>query len=158
MTGATMDQGPILIGFDGSPPAREATIQAARLFAQAPAVIATVWETVEEIAPAGAIGAPAGVVGEAARRLDSAAQRQADRLAEDGAELARGAGLAADPRSVRSAGSVWSTICRLAGELDARAIVVGSRGRSGMGAAVLGSVSSSVLQHGGRPTLVVRAP
>ena len=44
-----------------------------------------------------------------------------------------------------------------ADELDASAIVLGSRGRSPMAATVLGSVSTGVLHRTRRPVLVVRA-
>ena len=43
----------------------------------------------------------------------------------------------------------------LADELDAPVIVMGSRGRSPVAAAVLGSVSTGVLHHGRRPVLIV---
>ena len=42
-----------------------------------------------------------------------------------------------------------------ADEQDARAVVLGSRGRSGVRAALLGSVSYGVVHHSSRPLLVV---
>jgi nucleotide-binding universal stress UspA family protein len=44
-----------------------------------------------------------------------------------------------------------------ADEQGARCIVVGSRGRSGGRALVLGSVSNAIVHHGARPVLVVPA-
>jgi len=42
---------------------------------------------------------------------------------------------------------------------DAAAIVMGSRGLTGLTSMLLvGSVSSAVLHHAGRPTLIVRVP
>jgi nucleotide-binding universal stress UspA family protein len=41
---------------------------------------------------------------------------------------------------------------------DADLLVVGSRGRSGLAAALLGSVSKHVLQHAACPVVVVKAP
>jgi nucleotide-binding universal stress UspA family protein len=45
-------------------------------------------------------------------------------------------------------------ICRLAEELSARAIVIGSRGRGGLTRAVLGSVSDHVVRHAPCPVVV----
>jgi len=44
-------------------------------------------------------------------------------------------------------GDPAAAICRLAGELSARAIVVGSRGRGGLKRAVLGSVSDHLVRN-----------
>ncbi len=44
-------------------------------------------------------------------------------------------------------GDPAGAICRLAEELSARAIVVGSRGRGGLKRAVLGSVSDHLVRH-----------
>lgn len=59
----------------------------------------------------------------------------------------------AEPRVI--AGAAGTALCELAAELDASAIVVGSRGRSGIRRALLGSVSDHVVRHAGRPVLVV---
>lgn len=157
MTEPDRAPGPVLVAFDGSSAARAAVAEAGRIFGDRPAVVLTVWESTEAIAPAGVIGMPAGVAGEAARQLDSAAAEQADRLAGEGAELALAAGLGAEPRSVKAEENIWATICHSARDLGASAVVVGSRGRSGLRSALLGSVSNGVVQHSGRPTLVVRA-
>ena len=149
---------PVLIAFDGSSGARAAIVEAGRLFGGGPAVVLTVWQSAEAVAPAAVAGMPAGVVGRAARELDTLAAAEGDRLASEGAELARAAGLEAEPRAVRSEGNVWATICHSARELEARVVVVGSRGRSGVKSALLGSVSSGVVHHSARPTLVVQSP
>lgn len=44
-------------------------------------------------------------------------------------------------------GPAAASICQLAGELSAAAIVIGSRGRGGWKRAVLGSVSDQVVRH-----------
>jgi nucleotide-binding universal stress UspA family protein len=46
-------------------------------------------------------------------------------------------------------------IGRRADELDADAIVIGPRGLGAIGQALLGSVSSGLLQTAGRPVIVV---
>ena len=65
------------------------------------------------------------------------------------------AGFDAEPRAVRSSERYFRALLHLADELDARVIVIGSRGRSAIAAAVLGSVSTGVLHHAHRPVLIV---
>ncbi len=60
----------------------------------------------------------------------------------------------ADPLVI--GGEPGPAICRLASELSAAAIVIGSRGRGGLKRAVLGSVSDHVVRHAPCPVLVTR--
>jgi nucleotide-binding universal stress UspA family protein len=53
---------------------------------------------------------------------------------------------------------VLKTIVDIADREDAATIVMGSRGLAGLKAMLLGSVSSAVLHHADRPTLIVRRP
>jgi nucleotide-binding universal stress UspA family protein len=53
-------------------------------------------------------------------------------------------------------GEPGSAICSLAGELGARGIVIGTRGRSGLGRALLGSVSDYVVRNAPCPVVVTR--
>ena len=55
-------------------------------------------------------------------------------------------------------GAVWKTIVEIADRHDAAAIVMGSRGLTRWGSMLLGSVSSAVVHHADRPTLVIRQP
>ena len=68
------------------------------------------------------------------------------------------AGLEAEPFAVEASGSVWNTIVEIADRQDAAAIVMGSRGLTGVRSMLLGSVSSGVLHHADRPTLVISQP
>jgi nucleotide-binding universal stress UspA family protein len=52
-------------------------------------------------------------------------------------------------------GDVASTICRVAEELPADVIVMGSHGRTGLKRIVMGSVSEHVVRHAPCPVLVV---
>jgi nucleotide-binding universal stress UspA family protein len=52
-------------------------------------------------------------------------------------------------------GDVATTICRVAEELPADVIIVGSHGRSGLKRMLLGSVSEHVVRHAPCPVLVV---
>lgn len=54
------------------------------------------------------------------------------------------------------AGSSGKTICKLAKEWQADLIVIGRRGRSGLGEIILGSVSNYVLHHAPCSVLIVQ--
>ena len=56
---------------------------------------------------------------------------------------------------MEGAAPAWHAILRCADELDASVIVAGSRGRSRMAAALLGSTAQGLLHHAHRPVLVV---
>lgn len=106
-------------------------------------------------APASVIAIPAGVAKKAYAELDKEAALQAQALAEDGAAAARAGGLDADARSVLCHQNTWSTLVQLAEEEEPAAIVVGSRGRSAVKSALLGSVSSGVAHHSPVPVVIV---
>jgi nucleotide-binding universal stress UspA family protein len=57
----------------------------------------------------------------------------------------------------RISGDTVDTIVGIADSKEADLIVLGSRGRGAITAALLGSVSRGVLQHAKRPVLIVRA-
>jgi nucleotide-binding universal stress UspA family protein len=92
--------------------------------------------------------------------LDAAAQRfdhWSQRLGEAAIAAARQALVATAARvdaAVRTGDSVVE-ICRRADEVDADAIVIGPRGLGAIGQALLGSVSSGLLQTASRPVIVV---
>src|SRR5918992_4373499 len=150
-----MNQGPVLIAYDGSAHAKAAIERAGAVLAPGPAVVATAWTSFEGAAPAALLALPGDIVRDSAGMLDDAGRDAAERLAAEGAELARAAGFEAEPRAVRSSGPFFAALLEAAGELDARVIVAGSRGRSAIAAAVLGSVSTGLLHHAGRPVLIV---
>jgi nucleotide-binding universal stress UspA family protein len=52
-------------------------------------------------------------------------------------------------------GNPGPTVCELAAELEARAVVVGSRGRGGFKRAILGSVSDHIVRNAPCPVIVV---
>jgi nucleotide-binding universal stress UspA family protein len=148
--------GPLILCYDGSEDARHAIRRAGGLFAGRRALVVTVWQPTTAHGGLGIAGETAGMIDLFA--LDRAAAKAADRLADEGARLARDAGLLAEPVAVQAAGPVWKTIIELADRDDAATIVMGSRGRAGLRAMLLGSVSSSVVHHADRPTLIVRRP
>jgi nucleotide-binding universal stress UspA family protein len=152
-----MNHGPVLIAYDGSDHAKAAIERAGAVLQHGPAVVATAWTTFEDAAPAALLALPGNMVREGAQALDEANRETAEELAAEGAELARAAGFDAEPRAVRCSGPFFAGLIEVADELDASAIVAGSRGRSALRAAVLGGVSTGLLHHTSRPVVVVRA-
>jgi nucleotide-binding universal stress UspA family protein len=157
VTSLPLVPGPVLIAYDGSSHARAAIEHAGALLRPGPAVVATAWTTFEDAAPAALLAVPGDVVRGAVEDLDAAARETAEELAAEGAELARAAGFDAEPRALRSRHAFFTAVLACADEIDASAIVLGSRGRSAVAAAFLGSVSTGVLHNTRRPVLVCRA-
>jgi nucleotide-binding universal stress UspA family protein len=147
--------GPLILCYDGSEGARDAINHAGGLFTGRQALVLTAWRSV-------AVPGSLGMGGEAAAflvnsvELDRSAAERGGRLADEGVRIARDAGLQAEPLPVKAAGSIWETIIEVANRHDAATIVLGSRGLSGLRAMFLGSVSSAVVHHADRPTLIVR--
>jgi nucleotide-binding universal stress UspA family protein len=157
MTVFATTSGPIVLGYDGSEHAREAIQRAASLLRPTRTEVVNVWQSIQPEAGAALIGASREMASEGARRLDAERAARSAELAGEGVELAHALGLVASPVSLRSTTTIWRAICQLAIERHAAAVVVGSRGRSGLGGALLGSVSSGVLHHANRPVLIVHA-
>ena len=145
----------ILVAYDGSDPARHAIEEAGRLFPGAAARVLTVWRSVGRAAGAARVALPDEVIAQAVRNLDQEAEAGAAKTADEGAAVARKAGLDASPAAERTADSLWTVILSYADEHDAAAIVVGSRGQSAVRSALLGSVSNGVVNNSRRPVVVV---
>jgi nucleotide-binding universal stress UspA family protein len=147
---------PILIAYDGSDNARDAIQQAGAFFRGRLAVVLYVWEPVELAALRhGAIGMSATVTEGA---VDTSVEALAQRVAREGAELARTAGLDATAQTARAVLPAWEMIIRVADEVGAALIVVGSCGIRGLRSLVLGSVSHQVVHHAHQPVLVIPSP
>jgi nucleotide-binding universal stress UspA family protein len=148
--------GPLLVCYDGSDDAKYAIETASTLFPGGHALVVSVWQRLAGLDTIAWAGEPAGMVnfGE----LDRAAGEHGSRLAEEGVRIAHEAGLNAEPLPVEALGPIWKTIVEAGATHDASAIVIGSRGLTGLRAVLLGSVSSAVVHHAGRPTLVIHRP
>jgi nucleotide-binding universal stress UspA family protein len=146
---------PVLFGYGGSDDAKAAIERAGATLRPGPAVVATAWTTFRDMAAAALVALPRGMVAEAVRGIDAETRGRAEQTAAEGAERARAAGFAAEPRAVGGSLPYFRSLLDVAEEIDAAIVVLGSRGRSSMSAALLGSVSSGVLHHGSRPVLVV---
>jgi nucleotide-binding universal stress UspA family protein len=153
---ASSADGPLLLCFDGSEDARHAIERAGALFAGRRALVATVWQPIADLnslAWTGTTATPVDVI-----ELNRVAAEDGARVADEGARLALEAGLEAQPFAVEASGSVSKTIVEIADRQNAAAIVMGSRGLTGVRSMLLGSVSSGVLHRADRPTLVIRQP
>jgi nucleotide-binding universal stress UspA family protein len=145
--------GPLLICYDGSDHAKHAIRSAAGLLGDRKALVLTVWQ------PAANLGAFAGYTATTDTlnfaELDRAGAETGGALAEEGARAAQAAGIDAEPLTVEATGPVWKTIVDTADLHDAAAIVIGSRGLTGLRSMLLGSVSNAVVHHTERPTFVI---
>jgi nucleotide-binding universal stress UspA family protein len=154
---------PILIAYDGSPAARAAVQEAGKLFAPARAVVLTVWEP--GLAEMLLVPDPTGMGSpmlpfdpSVTREVELASEEHAKMLADEGARLAREAGLDAQALAVEDLSDPPSAIVAAAEGQNARAIVVGSRGLGALKSKLLGSTSREVLHRCTRPVVVVRHP
>lgn len=145
----------ILICYDGSDDARAAIERAAELFRDEPATILTVWEPFVEVIARTSAGFGLLTTFPDADDFDQASRRSAEERAQQGAELARKAGMTAEPMICAQGTTTARAILGMANKLDASAIVMGSRGLTGVKSLLLGSVSHEVAQHADRSVVVV---
>lgn len=145
----------ILLCYDGSDDAKAAAERTAKLFGSAPVTVLTIWEPYLLVVTQDSFGLsyapPAGDI----ERIDAGIREQARSVAEEGKDLLRRAGMAAEARVEARGASVAATILEAGKEIDADAIVLGTRGRGGVRSMLLGSVSHAVVQQADRPVVVV---
>jgi nucleotide-binding universal stress UspA family protein len=145
----------ILFAYDGSESADAALRAAASILGahEADATVISVWEPLlVEVFRASKFG-PVGMPTNTAE-LDERAEVAAQRVAEQGAQLAGELGFHARPLAIADNRDVAGAIVAAADDVDADLIVLGARGLAGV-RAYLGSVSNHVLQHAHRPLLVI---
>jgi nucleotide-binding universal stress UspA family protein len=157
------DDAPILIAYDGSPAAQAAVRAAGALFAPRRAIVLTVWEP--GLAEFMLVPDSTGM-GSTMLPYDPAVARNVARVSEDhakdvagsGATLAGTVGLDAEPLAMEDVTQAADAIVTQADEHLAAAIVIGSRGLTGLKSKLLGSTSTDVLHRASRPVVVVRQP
>lgn len=93
-----------------------------------------------------------------ADEIDQATRKNAQEVAAEGAELAGNAGLGAQPRTCSQVTTTANAILTEAEAVGASAILIGSRGLTGLKSLLLGSVSHAVIQHADRTVVVVASP
>ena len=146
----------ILVAYDGSADAQAAIDRAGELMKGQPATILTVWERVIDLAAR--TGAGIGIGGVDFDSVDRSSRDQARQRANEGVERAQRAGLKPRARTSVRKRSIAGTILSEADDVGASAIVMGTRGLTGLKSLLLGSVSHAVLQHADRPVIVVPSP
>ncbi len=144
----------LLIAYDGSPDAKAAIQHAGRLMPNTAVTVLTIWEPFTTMLARTPETLRALARVDDAEAIDRESLDAAEKSSKDGVELAREAGLDATPSSTPLNGSIADTIIAQADRLDVDAIVIGSRGLTGM-ALLLGSVSLAVVQRADRTVVVV---
>jgi nucleotide-binding universal stress UspA family protein len=147
---------PLLICYDGSDAARAALVEAARLFAGQPAVVACYWQPL--VARAGRFGHDIRELVEDPDDINRRERELASAIADEGVALAREAGLETEGRTVEIDGPIEEAILAHANELDAAAIVLGARSRSSLRSLLIGNVANEVVQRAARPVFMTPSP
>jgi nucleotide-binding universal stress UspA family protein len=145
---AARGSGPVVFAYDGSELAQHAIEEAGRLLeAGVEALVVTVWQPFD-------VGflPEAGVQFNAAEIND--VRKAAAQTAAAGAALAESAGFRAQSAEIE-ASPTWKGIAEFADEHEARVIVLGSHGRSGLAGALVGSVAGTVAANSRRSVLIV---
>jgi nucleotide-binding universal stress UspA family protein len=143
-------KGPALFAYDGFEDAKAAIKQAGRQFGSGrSAIVLTVWVPFAAMPYASTPTAPVG--------LNQTIEREAWRVAGEGARLARNCGFDADAVAERG-DSIWERIVQSAEEHDASIVVLGAHGRTGTQLVARGSVAAAAAEHTARPVLIVHAP
>lgn len=138
-------QPPLLFAYDGSECSKRAIAEGGHLLKPGSAVVLTV------AAPA----PPAGIgSGPALDTLDENVEDETLEIAAEGVKLASDLGYDARPEVIR-ADPVWEGVIEHAESIDATAIVMGTKGRTGLASVLVGSVAKAVVQRSARPVIVV---
>lgn len=146
----TMDQPTILVAIDFSDTSRKALDAATALAKDMDARLLLV-HVLERIPyPAATSGRTMDAVQEVHQEI---AMDDAVTLTTEWAEAARKAGV--EVETAMEEGATGEIVRELAEEHDAMFVVVGTHGRSGLKAALMGSVAKEILQESERPVLVV---
>jgi nucleotide-binding universal stress UspA family protein len=145
----------ILLCYDGSEDAKAAIERAGELFPDQPVTVLTIWQPFLQVMSRQAAGFGMAPGFPDPQALDEASHHRAQELATQGVALAEGAGLKAQPLTSSQQTTTSRAILAQAEEAGATAIVMGSRGLTGMKSLLLGSVSHELIQHADRTVVIV---
>jgi nucleotide-binding universal stress UspA family protein len=145
-----------LICYDGSPSARRAVAVARQSLGSDRVTLLHVFNPPAAVL-ADSFSTSSSPSGPNDDKLEHEGLARAQQVAQEGEQLAHSLGLELDVRVERNTSSVWRAILDVALEQDAKLIVVGTHGATAVVPALLGSVSSALLQHSEVPVLVVPA-
>ena len=144
----------IVVAYDGSPTAQRAVHHASRFLNADRAVILTVWSPLDRGSDPLSYdldGPPDPIdTGEV-----DIALAEAQRINDEGLELALAIGLPAEPLCLAETSTIWETIIAAADDLDADLIVTGTRAITGLRSLIQSSVADQVLRKGHHPVLIV---
>ena len=148
----------LLLAYDGSADA-EAAVRAAQgaLFPGATAVIVTARRdpiTFEHASEAALVAVPQEVLAGGVAALNRPRSGAGAQTMEAGARLATAAGARRRDKGAAMIRGAWRALRRV-DEIDADVVVCGSRGLGAFSRAAVGSTSTGLLHHAGRPVLVV---
>jgi nucleotide-binding universal stress UspA family protein len=143
-------RGPLVLCYDGSDAAERAIRIAPVLVGRGrTARVLYAYKPTER-----SLGVAQGITG---GRIDAPVHGEADAhdIVDRGVAIARDAGFEAEPLLVEADRRTAALVAETAEELDAPAIVMGTRGLSGLKGAVLGSVAREVVNAYHRPVVLV---
>jgi nucleotide-binding universal stress UspA family protein/MFS family permease len=140
--------GPVVIAYDGSETAKNAIAEAGRqLPAHREALVVTVWRTFS-----------VGFVPEPGMQFDAACGgdvgQAAGEIAARGAAMADAAGFRAESLAIEGS-PTWKLVEKAADDRQGSLIVLGSKGRAGLGGHVAGSVAADLASHSQRPVMII---
>ena len=144
-----------LFAYDGSAASDNAIHAGAKLLRRRPAIAACAWQTATYAVGVAMLAVPDEIARKGAQSLDESSRREAEEHARRAAELLGEAGWSCRTVALETARSIPGALILAAEERDAAVIVTGTRGRSRIAAALLGSSAEGIMRHAGRPVLLV---
>lgn len=157
-----MRSGPIVISYDGTPVTDNAIREAGELLGPRKALVLVIYKqglAFELLGnPTATIGLPPAPLDiNTALEVDRTAAERAQQVAQHGAGLARDAGFDAEGLTVAEDVDtrVSEAVLRVARERDAQAIVIGAKGRGGIGEVFLSSTTRDIIRHAECPVVSV---
>jgi nucleotide-binding universal stress UspA family protein len=156
--GGTLD-GPVVVAYDGSDGAKHAIGTVGRVLGGHATVVVHAWEPAfRHSLTARALAGPSEEIRAIVTLLHESGADSASAMTQDGVRTARAAGLDAVGDTVEATDGAWRAVAAAARRHGASVIAVGSRGRGAARSALLGSVSSGLVQNAELPILVVPGP
>jgi nucleotide-binding universal stress UspA family protein len=148
--------GPVIAAYDGSESADRAITTLGRLLGSRPAIVVHAWDSAfHHSLPARAPEGFGGDRREIIQLLERTLAENAEATTQQGVAAARAVGLEAVGETVGSGAGAWRAVAAVARQHEAAVIAVGARGLGAARSALLGSVSSGLVQNAELPVLVV---
>jgi nucleotide-binding universal stress UspA family protein len=154
--GGALD-GPAVAAHDGSQGSTRAIEVVGRVLSGRPAVVVHAWEPVfhRSLAARALAAAPVDDLHATVEDLHEALADRAAATTQEGVAAARAAGLDAVGKTIESDEGAWRAVAAAARTHGASVIATGTRGLGAARSALLGSVSSGLIQNAELPILVV---